>query len=149
MQEDPPKNNGLENAERSARYGLKLSQLTEEVLKDILIIYDQVVGGAVWDRVFSKSSPSIGDRLNKIQEGLRHSNVVDWRFGSRLKGDERLNAKFCLWREEGISDGDMIIRFSFDPNLVHGEEAESLQNEFEKAINNYLTQKGLAIELRQ
>ena len=128
--------------------GMRLSQLTEELLKEIFLLYDRVVGGQVKKYVFGSSSMPMSERVKRIHEEFkRGSSDLDHRFGSKLKDGDDEDAKlFVRW--ETIEDGDKIIRFSFDPNLVRGEEAERLTKEFEREIDYLLFSKGLTVFLR-
>ena len=124
-------------------YGIKLSQLTEDILQDILFLYEQIVGGQL-------GSSSIGERLRWLQEGLKRSNAVDWRYGSKLKTERGMtdrNAKLIIWRETKTINNDVVIRFSFDPNLISGEEADELKRKFEEEVDNLLILKHIAIKL--
>lgn len=124
-------------------YGMKLSQLTEDILQDILFLYEQIVGGQL-------SSSSMCERLRWLQEGLEKSNAVDWRYGSKLKTERGLtdrNAKLIVWRETKTIDNDVIIRFYFDPNLISGEEAEQLKRKFEEEVDSLLISKHIAIKI--
>ena len=57
-------------------YGMKYCHLTEDVLKDILLIYKKIVAGSLIDlMVFSKSSPPMSERLNWIKEGFKSVKI--------------------------------------------------------------------------
>ncbi len=124
---------------------MRLSQLTEELLEEIFLLYDRVVGGQVKKLVFGSSSILMSERLERIHEEFeKGSSVLDHRFGSKLKGGDDEHAKLVVWWET-TKDGDKIVRFSFDPNLVSGEEAERLTKEFEREIDYLLFSKDLAL----
>lgn len=134
-------------------YGMRLSQLTEELLKEILLLYDKIAGGDVRSYCFSPGSPSMALHLVWLKEGLK-GNVVDWRYGSKLETGSGLpdkDAKLVIWCERTISkengEKDMVIRFSFDPNLVHGPEADKIKGQFEKAVDELLVKWKINIEL--
>lgn len=135
-------------------YGMKLSQLTEERLAEILLLYDKIAGGDVRSYCFSSASPPMALRLEWLKEGLR-SNAVDWRYGSKLTTGSGLpdkDAKLVIWYERTIwkenSEKDIVIRFSFDPNIIAGEEAEKIRKDFEKAIDELLIKWEVNIELK-
>lgn len=134
-------------------YGMKFSQLTEELLKEILLLYDKIAGGDVRSYCFSSGSPPMALRLQWLKEGLR-SNAVDWRYGSKLETRSGLpdkDAKLVIWYERTIrkenSEKDMVIRFSFDPNIIVGEEAEKIRRDFEKAVDELLIKWKVNMEL--
>lgn len=134
-------------------YGMRLSQLTEELLKEILLLYDKIAGGDVRSYCFSPGSPSMAIHLEWLKEGLK-GNAVDWRYGSKLETRSGLpdkDAKLVIWYERTISEKnskkDMVIRFSFDPDIVVGEKAERIRKDFEKAIDDLLLKWKVNIEL--
>lgn len=137
-------------------YGMKLSELTEEKLKEILLLYDKIAGGDVKSHCFSAGSPSMAIRLEWLREGLAGSNAVDWRYGSKLvtrSGLPDKDAKLVIWYEGTIwkenNEKDMIIRFAFDPNIVTGEEADKMTKDFEKAVDELLVKWKVNMELER
>lgn len=136
-------------------YGMKLSMLTEELLEEILLLYDKILGGDVKLYCFSSGSPPMAQRLEWLREGLSGgSNAVDWRYGSRLKTKSNLqdkDAKLVIWYERTIwkenKKKDIVIRFSFDPNIVSGEEPNRLKKQFEEAIDKLLLKRGIEVQL--
>lgn len=137
------------------KYGMKLSQLTPEILRAIFLLYEKIVGGRIREDAFSGSAPTMEMQMEYLFEGLNRSNAVDWRFGSDLSEREE-NAKLVVWEETPIFDPitksriDKVIRFSFDPNGMSGPEAEKMKQDFEHAIDNLLLETGsptIAIEL--
>ena len=136
-------------------YGMKLSDLTEELLKDILLLYDRIAGGDVQSHCFSKSSPPISTHLQWLKEGLAHSNAVDWRYGCRLETRSGLrdqDAKLVFWYERTIwkenQEKDIVIRFAFDHNILSGEGAEKMTKDFEKAVDELLVKQKVNVELK-
>lgn len=128
---------------------MRLSRLTEELLKEIFLLYDRVVGGQVKKYVFGSSSMSMSERVERIYEEFERGGFdLSHRFGSKLKGGDDVDAKLVVWWET-TEDGDKIIRFSFDPNLARGEEASGrLTKEFEREVDYLLFSKGLAVFLK-
>lgn len=120
-------------------YGIKFSDLTEDRLKEILLLYEEITGGNM-----HLSSATMRERLEWLKEGLSKTNAVDWRYGSMLIKESGLqdeDAKLVIWHERTIwnnDEKDMIIRFAFDPNLVSGQKAETIKKEFREAIDNLL-----------
>ena len=137
--------------QKTIRYGIQLNQLTEQLLKKILMLYEQIIGGqGVRLYALGAAAPSLGQKIQEIRERLKISNAVDLRYGSRLitqRGREDQDAKLVIWMEKGNTEDDMIIRFSFDPNVIKGASADNLKREFEQAINNLLIDESIAIKL--
>ena len=124
---------------------MKLSALTEGVLREVFLIYNQVAGGQIQQAVFGPGAQPLSYWLEAIRDGLERIGHVEFRFGSRLKGDEQMNAKFYVWNKRRIQDGDKIIQFSFDQNIAETPEGQAMRDEFEKAMNDYFKNKGLSV----
>jgi len=137
--------------QKTIRYGMRLNQLTEQLLKRVLVLYEQIIGGqGIKLYALGAAAESLGQKIQKIKERLKDSNAVDLRYGSKLttqQGREDQDAKLVIWMEKGSTEDDMIIRFSFDPNIIGGATAEKTKREFEQAINNLLIDEGIAIKL--
>ena len=127
---------GLNNSNK----GMLLSRLSIETLYDIADIYGQIVGGNP-EALRTYDPMSVLEELNYLKE----TNFIGWRFGSKLPDDKTQDGKLGIWTQ-GLDD-DPIIRFDFDPNVVQGEEAEKLREEFKQAVAEYLTSQKLAVEL--
>jgi len=135
-------------------YGMKLSEITEELLKEILLLYAEIAGGDVKSYCFSAGSPPMSLRLEWLREGLARSNAVDWRYGSKLETRSKLpdkDAKLVIWHEKTIwkenHEKEILIKFAFDPNVVSSPEAEKMKKDFEKAVDNMLEKWKVAIKL--
>jgi len=137
--------------QKPIRYGIQLNQLTEQLLKKILILYEQVIGGrGVKLYALGPASRSLGQQIQEIKKRLKMGNAADLRYGSKLitqQGREDQDAKLMIWMEKGEAEDDMIIRFSFDPNVIRGADAEELRMRFEQAVNDLFTSEGVAIKL--
>jgi len=131
--------------EKTPQIGMKLSALTEDVLREVFLIYDRVVGGKIQQAVFGTGAQPLSHYLEAINEGFCHGSTAEFRFGSRLKGDEQMNAKFYVRKERHIKDGDEVIRVYFDPNIVETPEGKAMRDEFENAMNEYFKNKGLSV----
>jgi len=136
-------------------YGMKLSQLTEELLKEILLLYDKIAGGDVESCCFSAGSPPMDVRLKWLKDGLTHGNAVDWRYGSNLitrSGLPDKDAKLVIWYEKTLwrenTEKDMVIRFAFDPNIVSGPEAEKISEDFKKEMDELLIKWKVNVDLK-
>ncbi len=129
-------------------YGMRFSDLTEERLKEILLLYEKIAGGNVKQYAFSKASQSMSIRLQYIRENLS----CGLRFGSTLNGVED-NAKLFFWNERSIYDDktnsriDTLIKISFDSNAISGPEAEKIKENFEKAVDKLLMEWKVQIQL--
>ncbi|MFA6096184.1 MAG: hypothetical protein WC788_00985 [Candidatus Paceibacterota bacterium] len=130
-------------------YGMRLSELNEERLRDILLLYEKIVGGNVRQYALQRSSEPMALRLEYIRNNLS----CGLRFGSSLNGGED-NAKLFFWREKPLYDEttrkriDEVVRISFDPNVVSGPEAEKMKIDFEKAVDELLLKWKVNIELK-
>jgi len=133
--------------DQGKRCGMKLSDLTGEILFDLIRIYDDVSNSELARECLERRAPS--REMEYVNEILGISNAVAWRFGSKFSGD----TKFYIWKE-GFQGNDRLIRFSFDPNSyvsdpegVRTEESDCLTQSFRVAVIKYLLNQGLAIEL--
>ena len=130
-------------------YGMKLSELNEERLKDILLLYEKIIGGNVRRYALQRSSQPMALRLEYIRNNLS----CGLRFGSSLNGGED-DAKLFFWREKPLYDEitksriDEVIRISFDPNVMSGPEAKKMKDDFEKAVDELLLTWKVNIELK-
>lgn len=132
-------------------FGMRLSKLTEIRLTELLRLYEKIVGGKISQYVFSESSEPISEKLKYIRETLECTNAAEMRFGSNLDGGEE-NAKFFVWRVDSIvapvtKIRDEVIKFAFDPNVVHGNEADQMQWNFEEAVDELLVKWKVNIKL--
>jgi len=132
-------------------YGIRLSDLTEDKLTELFRLYEKIVGGKISQYVFSESSEPISEKLKYIRETLECTNAAEMRFGSNLDGGEE-NAKFFVWRNGSIvhpitRTRDEIIHFAFDPNVIHGNEADKMQWDFEEAVDELLVKWKVNIKL--
>jgi len=117
------------------KFGMKLSDLTDEILSELIILYDETVGGN------GRYYPQTAEYVQRTLEG---GHSVEKRCGSRLTGHSKLWIRWSDTVEE-------VICFSFGANTVPGEaskrEIRKLEQSFENAVDNFLTERGLAIEL--
>jgi len=118
---------------------IKLSSLTYEILRDIVNIYDSLVGG--------HGLKYLGESdLEQVKSGIRQYGLIEWRFGSRLTP----NSKLWIERKSFSRRDDPWIIFCFDSNLNKHENAKSrnkahsLEAEFEKAVERYLEEKRIS-----
>ncbi|MBI2596175.1 hypothetical protein HYW46_05590 [Candidatus Daviesbacteria bacterium] len=131
--------------EKQISLGMKLSDINFEILKEIVQLYEEVVGGDYAKR-FRSHDP--GKAVKYVVEG-----PGEWRFGSRLidsNGRQDVNGKLFLRPHLARDENSNLlnaIRIYFDPNTIEGEEADKLRKEFQYAVNRFLIKKGLEVEL--
>jgi hypothetical protein len=135
-------------------YGIKLSMLTEDMLEQILLIYEKIIGGDVRLYAFSAGSRSMSVRLNKLKKKLHKYSREEWVYGSKLGNGMDINAKLIIKVEKSVfTKGhivDHLIVFYFDPNIYEDlEEAKLLCGEFRNAIDDYLIGIGLAVKISE
>ncbi len=136
-------------------YGMRLSQLTPELIDEILDLYGNI-GRIPKSTIFWRRAQNGWTGIYHVQQiskQLEHGNVAEWRYGSGLPGVSGVHAKFEVWRGVAVdrgTAGDEAIRFVFDPNAdtIKGDEADIVKESFRSAVEELLKQKGLAIELR-
>jgi hypothetical protein len=145
-------------------YGVLLSAVTEEVLLDVYRVYSRVCGGRgaeSWVSVFEKNAADIKYRHETLNDLLVNRNFwFEDRLGSSLmvidchRGDkpvEDRDAKLLCKLVRSIwygSDRDCLVELYFDPNIAEGDEAIAMTKAFEEAIDEFLVEKGIAIELK-
>ncbi len=138
--------------------GMKLSELTPELMDQILDIYGKVCelpqDSVFWNR---KLNGWTGEyHIQGIREGFERSNCAEWRYGSGLpsipglqRGNYDTDGKFFVWKENGIYENnervDTVIRFSFDPNIIETDQAWKMRDEFREAVEELLKNRGLAV----
>ena len=111
---------------------MSISALTNEILKDIVRIYDQVADSD-YAREFV-ADPA--DRIGYVQEIFSYGNAVEWRFGSRLSSDTKMFISKTGWTRAG----DDVIRFAFDPNSYVSDPKDINQTEFEQMVQDFRNQ---------
>ncbi|MFH1637657.1 MAG: hypothetical protein ABIB71_04510 [Candidatus Woesearchaeota archaeon] len=131
---------------------MRQSELTKEVLDDIVSIYDNVFEmkkfGGEHDRC----------NLKEVQGWLNSIGWAEYRFGSKFTMHSKLYISKAApglkwWRIKDKSLADDLVEFSFFPNFsasqqeAYGKEADLLENKFNTNISQYLKEKKLAIKL--
>src|SRR3990167_2395298 len=117
---------------------IRLESLTEEVLRRVIELYDETVGGHGL-RYFNSGT------LEYAKEMLTNRSSVEWRYGSRLSGHSKLwiqlNHRTCL--------SEPAIYFSFGANVDESpgirKKVEKLESRFSRVVSDFLKEKGLAI----
>ncbi len=130
-------------------YGILEANLTEDLLREIAKIYDEVAGANSLGRL--KSYPP--NYMFSCVKG-RSGNAKDFRFGSRLS----IDSKLMVWEAspapsevDGVTVWQDTLRFSFDPEVDHDPEniGRTLNEEFIRRVDMLLVSKGLAVPVRR
>jgi hypothetical protein len=123
---------------------MRLVQLTPEILRDIVGIYVEVTGSELAQEFFDDQEE---DQLSYVKDTLSASNVVEWRFGSKLARDTKL----YLWKA-GWADGERLITFAFEDNALVSDpdgfkavELARLTQDFKTKVNAYLVEHSLFV----
>lgn len=116
---------------------MRLRDLSYSALKEIVMIYDQTVGGCGLLYFGEHSFESY------VMPRLRREESVEYRYGSRITRHSK------LWIIPERVGGEELVSFRFDPNTAAGENdalAKKLGKKFEKAVDDFLKKKKLAME---
>lgn len=120
-------------------YGMFLKHLTDEIIVEILKIYERVTGGRAFVRIGERAYPYL--KCEQILEELKGSGSIERRFGSKLT----MHSKLYIFEKYFV--GDRVICFDFYPNLghcvrdEHKKKAEEMTEAFEKEIHDFLVRK--------
>ena len=121
---------------------VKLSNLTPKVVKQIVLIYHDTVGGILGRRYDGEFL------LKEIKADLQNGNSSNWSFGSRLA----MRSRFKVvqdYSSPNWSREDPVIKFEFYANTDRDDysdkQAEELSKAFEGATDQYLVSLGLAL----
>lgn len=117
-------------------YGIGLLDLSNELLLQILAIYNNVVGGRRYDKYLPQC-------MAEIHDILRHGDMVEWKLGSKVSGYSKLQIIKAV-----VLHREWIMVFRFAPNLdkhrpprkIPDPEKVALQlgKEFETAVDDFL-----------
>lgn len=126
-------------------YGVKLSNITDEMLEGIVGIYSDIakVSTSRW-RI---------PTLEQVNSQLRYSNAAEFRIGSSYSMNSKLWVRTEKYlRDESRTVVDTVVVFKFDPNMDFRNEKEKQEimaksEQFRKAASDYLLQTGLAVAL--
>jgi len=119
---------------------MKLSDLSYEIFRQIVEIYDKTVGG----HGIPLENP--WNFQDYVLAQSRRYHAVEFRFGSRLT----YHSKLWIRPDSFPGQEEIIIHFDFSPNadLRTKKEkrlADKLRADFEKAIDEFLVNKSLAV----
>lgn len=127
--------------------GVKLSDITDEMLKGVVGIYSAVaeIAPAPWREI----------RRDDLVERLSNTNGADYRFGSKYS----MHSKLWVWVADYLYDDegigiDRVVKFSLDPNMDFRSEAQKFElqakeEQFRKASSDFLMQTGFGVPLEQ
>lgn len=143
------------------RYGMKLSQLTPELMDEILDLYGKICeipqDNIFWRR---KQNGWTGEyHIEGIKRSFDMTNCAEWRYGSglpsipgRQHGSYDTDGKFFVWKEDYVYENnervDTVLRFSFDPNIIESDQAWKMREDFRVAVEDLLEVKGLAVPIK-
>lgn len=137
--------NRLEGENGERRYGMRLADLTDSVLVDVVQLYDRVVGihkGPSPKRATSE----VAGMVSRINESVANSGFWEYRFGSRLTNESKLFVE-----KPRRADGSDTVRFRFDPNvsgpLTGHPDEKQLIDDFRDEVQRYLIEHGMAVEI--
>ena len=116
---------------------MRLVDLTDEILRGVIELYDKVVGGHGLGYFNSGT-------LQYARELLEKRSSVEWRFGSRLSGHSK------LWIQRDYRLSEPAIYFSFGANVDMEsakirKEVKKIETNFSSTVSEFLREKGLAV----
>ncbi len=137
----------LEEHEREKRYGIMAGDLTTDVFIGIVAVYDSVAGTNKAE--YYRTHPAeVELKIKPVLQGLIISGDADWRFKSSLSE----NSKLSIMPAGLTEGGDRLLKFNFEPqeDTENGdsEEGKDMQAIFRSRLEKYLSEQGLAVELR-
>lgn len=127
--------------------GMYLSQLDAGVFREIMYIYETLIGGKV--RGNDQESDPYRDAERFVQTVVilfnGRSNVAEFRFGSDFEG-RWPHARLLVYDHSPQDDRGKTISFYFDPHLERKTaEAAEMIRRFESEIDYFLFSRGLAV----
>jgi hypothetical protein len=132
-----------------AQYGIKLSDLSYEVLEKIIAIYDSTTGGKGIKRLF----PGLE---KKVKDAIQRDRFVEYRYGSWLTEHSKIEIRTArmLDPENDESDIDWLIYFKFSANIAIStdkaeEEAARLHLDFARKLEAFFLKKNIGIKLEK
>jgi len=120
-----------------------LKKLTDELIVEILQIYEKTVGGHTFLIKIEGKNYSFQLTAEEAKKELKWLNVVERRYGSKLS----MHSKLLIFRE--YVSRETVIYFQLYPNVDGFEkESDELARNFEVEIDRFLLDKKLAISLK-
>jgi len=130
-----------EPEERPRFYGIRKSDLSLELLTEVMTAYDEMVGS----NSVRQSSPS--DVLRKTLDMLRRGGYADWRFGSRITSESKL----IIERVRPLDSTGDVVGFAFDLNVSRKhpswDKTIELQEDFRHKASRIVENTGIGVEL--
>ncbi len=121
----------LENNLEQAHKQLKFSELTDQIVKDIVALYVST----------AEASPELAKTvtLDKIKNSLSKNSTVDFRLGSSVLGTMHTKLRIDLADEVPDTD-DMFLKIFIFPNVDQSKENEGkeLNAAFQEKLQEYL-----------
>ncbi len=129
------------NAPELPVYGMRLSDLTQERMDAIAGMYHDIVNP-------DSDAGAIARSLNvqEIAAKIKGNKYEDLEY--RLGSSERGTSKFRIAGRHTLVDGGEIVNFAYDPNdpsSLATDEPNALEEDFKKAVDDYLRGQGLAV----
>lgn len=109
---------------------MKLEELTEEHIVEIVRLYEQYCG---INRQFHKHSRQPADVLRDVKKQFDSRGCCEYRYGSKWS----YNSKLWIRQKEG----ELWIYFDPNMNRINEEKAEAAGKEFDKAVLEYISQQ--------
>jgi len=127
------------------KYGIKAENLTEKILKEIVTIHDQIVGGRGL-RYFDDKDRNLDGFFRAIQS-KDHHNSIERTYASSVSMFSK------LWADRCFIEHEKVIHFCFSgyvennaPEKLKVKEKE-LEETFHMAVDDYLIKNNLAVDL--
>jgi len=123
---------------------VKLSALTPEAIRQIVNIYHNTLGGEMGKLYHEKYL------LEGIKRDLQHISTSKWRFGSRFSEHSKLLVQ-KVYDSPFSNFENPVVKFEFYAGERNREgrlidsDAERFSEAFENAVDQYLTNIGLAL----
>lgn len=121
-------------------YGIALSDLSTDVMKKVVEIYEETVGKTGGTEQY-KEQLAFG--IDREISDLKDRRFTDLRLGSKLTVHSKLTIKPSRTKPDAVY-------FSFNPNLNPQEKkgnANEMMKRFNSKINDYLHGSGIGVEL--
>jgi len=127
-----------EISEENPVYGIRQTDLSQEILDSIFKIWQETVGG------HTHLYTGFGcDEIARVM--LSGEGSFDFRCCSK----HGINAKLYVLSSGSTQDWFHVLRFAYLPNSdSEGEDAERIAREFQKKIGSHLLAAGLGVRLK-
>lgn len=137
--ETKEKGEGVEQIQH--HYGLRMGDVTQERLVQVLRIYGTITGVTNFIDAYGEK-----DFASAMAGQLKAIQGVDLRLGSRLTGHTKL-----MGRLDFDIEGQRVVKLYLNPNIpqTSGDfrQGEAMAAEFSQAVGEYLQREGIAQQL--